>query len=79
MSADDVRSEDQGTALSGNTDNKREKNAQQAVLDRVDVALGRGVKDKRNFDLVRRECLDRERWKLFCRGHPLVRAPRSRH
>ncbi len=21
---------------------------------------------------------DRERWKLFCRGHPLVGAPRSR-
>ena len=21
--------------------------------------------------LARRECLDRKRWKLFCRGHPL--------
>ena len=23
------------------------------------------------LDQARRECLDRERWRLFCRGHPL--------
>ncbi len=32
----------------------------------------------RNLEQARRECQDRERWKLFCRGHPLVGAPRSR-
>ncbi len=26
----------------------------------------------RNLEQARRECQDRERWKLFCRGHPLV-------
>ncbi len=33
----------------------------------------------RNLEQARRECEDRKRWKLFCRGHPLVGAPRSRH
>ncbi len=32
----------------------------------------------RNLEQARKECQDRERWKLFCRGHPLVGAPRSR-
>ncbi len=32
----------------------------------------------RNLEQARRECQDRERWKLFCHGHPLVGAPRSR-
>ncbi len=32
----------------------------------------------RNLEQARRECQDRERWKLFCRGQPLVGAPRSR-
>ncbi len=32
----------------------------------------------RNFEQARRKCMNRERWKLFCRGHPLVGAPRSR-
>ncbi len=32
----------------------------------------------RDLEQARRECQDRERWKLFCRGHPLVGAPRSR-
>ncbi len=32
----------------------------------------------RNLEHARRECQDRERWKLFCRGHPLVGDPRSR-
>ncbi len=38
----------------------------------------RGERSSRNLDQARRECQDRERWKLFCRGHPLVGAPRSR-
>ncbi len=38
----------------------------------------RGKGSLRNLEQVRRECQDRERWKLFCRGHPLVGAPRSR-
>ncbi len=29
----------------------------------------------RNLEQARRECQDRERWKLFCCGHPLVGAP----
>ncbi len=33
----------------------------------------------KNFEQARRECPDRKRWKLFCHGHPLVGAPRSRH
>ncbi len=33
----------------------------------------------RNLGQAGRECQDRERWKLFCHGHPLVGAPRSRH
>ncbi len=28
----------------------------------------------RNLEQTRKECQDRERWKLFCRGHPLVGA-----
>ncbi len=39
----------------------------------------RGERSLRNFEQARRECLDRGRWKLFCRGHPLLGAPRSRH
>ncbi len=38
----------------------------------------RGGGSLRNLEQARRECQDRERWKLFCRGHPLVGAPRSR-
>ncbi len=38
----------------------------------------RGEGSLRNLKQARRECQDRERWKLFCRGHPLVGAPRSR-
>ncbi len=33
----------------------------------------------RNLEQARGECQDRERWKLFYRGHSLVGAPRSRH
>ncbi len=32
----------------------------------------------RNLEQARRECQDRDRWKLFCRGRPLVGAPKSR-
>ncbi len=39
----------------------------------------RGERSLRNFEQARRERLDRESWKLFCRGYPLVGAPRSRH
>ncbi len=38
----------------------------------------RGEGSLRNSEQARRECQDRERWKLYCRGHPLVGAPRSR-
>ncbi len=38
----------------------------------------RGKGSLRNLEQARGECQDRERWKLFCRGHPLVGAPRSR-
>ncbi len=39
----------------------------------------RGEGSLRNLEQARRECQDRERWKLFYHGHPLVGAPRSRH
>ncbi len=38
----------------------------------------RGERALRNFEQARRVGPDRKRWKLFCRGHPLVGAPRSR-
>ncbi len=38
----------------------------------------RGERSVRNLEQARGECQDRERWKLFCRGHPLMGAPRSR-
>ncbi len=38
----------------------------------------RGEGSLRNLEQARRECQDRERWKLFCRGYPLVGAPMSR-
>ncbi len=38
----------------------------------------RGGGSLRSLEQARRECQDRERWKLFCCGHPLVGAPRSR-
>ncbi len=31
----------------------------------------RGATRGGRLDQARRECLDRERWRLFCRGHPL--------
>ncbi len=38
----------------------------------------RGEGSLRSLEQARGECQNRERWKLFCRGHPLVGAPRSR-
>ncbi len=38
----------------------------------------RGEGSLRNLEQARRESQDRERWKLFCHGHPLVGAPKSR-
>ncbi len=38
----------------------------------------RGEESLRNLEQARRECQERERWKLFCHGHPLVGAHRSR-
>ncbi len=37
----------------------------------------RGGASLRNLEQVR-WCPDRERWRIFCCGHPLVGAPRSR-
>ncbi len=31
----------------------------------------RGATRGGGLDQAKRECLDRERWRLFCRGHPL--------
>ncbi len=39
----------------------------------------RGEGSLRNLEQARGQCQDGERWKLFCCGHPLVGAPRSRH
>ncbi len=39
----------------------------------------KGERSLRNLEQAKGECQDRERWKLFCRSHPLVGAPRSRH
>ncbi len=38
----------------------------------------RGGRALRNLEQARGGCQDRERWKLFCRGQPLVGASRSR-
>ncbi len=41
--------------------------------DRVqDYVRERGGGSLRNLEQARREYQDRERWKLFCHGHPLV-------
>ncbi len=37
----------------------------------------KGEGSLRNLEQARRECQDKERWKLFCRGHPLVEEPLS--
>ncbi len=38
----------------------------------------RGEGSLTNLEQARRECQDRERWKLFCRGHPSPSGPTSR-
>ncbi len=38
----------------------------------------KGEGSLRNLEQAKRGCHDRERWKLFCHGHPLVGAPKSR-
>ncbi len=37
----------------------------------------RGATKWGGLDQARRECLDRERWRLFCCGHPLRDVPRG--
>ncbi len=46
--------------------------------DRVEEYVRGGEGSLRSLEEARGECQDRERWKLFCHGHPLVGAPRSR-
>ncbi len=41
--------------------------------DRVqEYVIKRGEGSLRNLELLRRECQDRERWKLFCHGYPVI-------
>ncbi len=35
----------------------------------------RGATRRGGLDQARRECLDRERWRFFCRGHPFGNVP----
>ena len=44
--------------------------------DRVKERCERGATRGGGLDEARRECLDRERWRLFCCNHTLVRCPR---
>ena len=39
--------------------------------DRVKEYMHERVADREGIELARKECLDRERWRLFCHGHPL--------
>ncbi len=39
--------------------------------DRVKRVHERDAARKGGLDQAKRECLDRERWRLFCRDHPL--------
>ncbi len=61
----------EGGNVRGRPPVKRRDRVQEYVRERCERSL-------RNVDHARRECLDRERWKHFCRGHPLLEAPRSR-
>ena len=38
----------------------------------------RGVNGMRGLEQARKECKDRNRWRLFCRGHPLEGVPTNR-
>ncbi len=64
-------SEIEGGNVRGRPSVKWKNRVQEYVRERDEESL-------RNLEQARRECQDRERWKLFCRGHPLVGAPRSR-
>ncbi len=64
-------SEIEGRNVRGQPPVKWRDRVQEYVRERGERSLG-------NSEQARRECLDRERWKLFCRGHPLVGAPWSR-
>ncbi len=61
----------QGENVRGRPPVKWRDRVQEYVRDRGEGAL-------RNLEQAKRVCQDRERWKLFCRGHPLVGPPRSR-
>ncbi len=61
---------DTATAQSKTT--KWRDRVQEYVKERGEGSLG-------NLEQARGECQDRERQKLFCCGHPLVGAPKSRH
>ena len=44
------------------------------IKDRAKEYMHINVADRRGgIELARRECVDRERWRLFCRGHLLGR------
>ncbi len=65
-------SEIEGGNVRGRPPVKWRDRVQEYVRERGEGSLG-------NLEQARRECQDRERWKLFCCGHCLVGAPRSRH
>ncbi len=65
-------SEIEGGNVRGRPPVKWRDRAQEYVRERGEGSL-------RNLEQARRECHNRERWKLFCCGHPLVGAPRSGH
>ena len=46
------------------------------VLEYLRERNERGV---RSLEQARRECKDRSKWGLFCRGHPLGGVPLNRH
>ncbi len=64
-------SEIEGGKVRGRPLVKRKDRVQEYVRERGEGSL-------RNLEQAKGKCQDRERWKLFCRGHPLVGAPRSR-
>ncbi len=64
-------SEIEGGTVRGRPPGKWRERVQEYIRERGEGSL-------RNLDQARGGCRDRERWKLFCRGHPLVGAPRSR-
>ncbi len=64
-------SEIEGGTVRGRPPMKWIDRAQEYVRERGEGSL-------RNLEQARGECQDRERWKLFCSGHPLVGALRSR-